>query len=213
MAGKNAEVITVAAPKFKTVQLEIEGTSPYVQHKFSEKAKLQMIATQEGGDASRTKKKREPKDFDACYEQATHRMKNGECGIPAPAFRNAMISACRTVGIVMTRAKLCVFVEADGVDKDDGTPLVKIVGARKKHIAPARNDNGSIDIRARPMWDKWSAKIRIRFDESMIGIKDVVNLMVRVGMQVGIGEGRPDSRNSAGLGWGLFRIKNEKELA
>ena len=36
---------------------------------------------------------------------------------------------------------------------------------------------------------------------------DVTNLMQRVGMQVGIGEGRPDSRDSAGLGWGTFRLE------
>jgi hypothetical protein len=36
--------------------------------------------------------------------------------------------------------------------------------------------------------------------------EDVANLMARVGMQVGIGEGRPDSKNSAGMGWGLFKI-------
>jgi hypothetical protein len=33
-----------------------------------------------------------------------------------------------------------------------------------------------------------------------------------VGRQVGIGEGRPDSRNSCGMGWGLFEIVNRKEL-
>jgi hypothetical protein len=33
-----------------------------------------------------------------------------------------------------------------------------------------------------------------------------MNLLARVGMQVGIGEGRPDSRESAGIGFGLFRI-------
>jgi hypothetical protein len=35
---------------------------------------------------------------------------------------------------------------------------------------------------------------------------DVVNLISRVGLQVGIGEGRPDSKQSAGLGYGLFEI-------
>jgi hypothetical protein len=35
--------------------------------------------------------------------------------------------------------------------------------------------------------------------------------MARVGLQVGIGEGRPDSKNSAGMGWGLFTIEEAKE--
>jgi hypothetical protein len=42
--------------------------------------------------------------------------------------------------------------------------------------------------------------------------QDVANLMTRVGLQVGLGEGRPDSKNSAGMGWGLFQIEGMDEV-
>ena len=42
----------------------------------------------------------------------------------------------------------------------------------------------------------------------MLTHADVVNLIARVGIQVGIGEGRPDSKMSAGLGYGLFELVN-----
>jgi len=32
---------------------------------------------------------------------------------------------------------------------------------------------------------------------------------MRVGQQVGICEGRPDSKNSAGMGWGLFTLEDK----
>jgi hypothetical protein len=35
---------------------------------------------------------------------------------------------------------------------------------------------------------------------------DVLNLVSRCGMQVGIGAGRPDSKASAGCGFGLFNV-------
>jgi hypothetical protein len=35
---------------------------------------------------------------------------------------------------------------------------------------------------------------------------DVLNLVSRCGMQVGIGAGRPDSKASAGCGFGLFQV-------
>jgi hypothetical protein len=35
----------------------------------------------------------------------------------------------------------------------------------------------------------------------------VAALLQRAGMQVGIGEGRPDSKRSVGQGWGLFTVK------
>jgi len=112
----------------------------------------------------------------------------------------------------MTHAKLSVFIEADGFDVDDGTPLVKITkGQPIYHEAAVRNDSGVCDIRARPMWrEGWEAKVRIRYDADQFSLIDVSNLLGRAGMQVGLGEGRPDSKNSAGMGWGLFILKDKK---
>jgi hypothetical protein len=58
------------------------------------------------------------------------------------------------------------------------------------------------------MWDEWHAFVRVRHDSDMFSAADITNLMVRVGMQVGIGEGRPDSKNSAGMGWGTFDLNS-----
>lgn len=203
------KALEIKAPQFKTLELKIIGTAPYVQHRFSAKAMNQIIATQEAGSQARGKKVREPKNFDEVYKGAMHVSKDGWPGIPCSAFRNGMISACRTVGYKMTHAKLAAFIVADGFDAVDGTPLVRIYGTPRRHTAPARNDNGSIDIRVRPMWEEWSAMVKVRFDADMFSEADVANLIMRVGMQVGIGEGRPDSKNSAGMGWGTFQISQE----
>ncbi len=203
--------LEINAPKFEIVEMEIRGTSPLVMHKFGSKVKEQMIKTQEAGSQAQGKKKREPKDFDAVYRDAFHTSKDGWHGIPCGAFRNAAISACRTVGYKMTHAKLAFFIMADGFESDDGTPLVRIYGTPKKHTAYARNDNGSVDIRIRPMWETWTAKLRVRFDADMFSAQDVANLVMRVGMQVGLLEGRPDSKNSAGQGWGTFELVQGEE--
>lgn len=196
----------IKAPQFETLMLRIRGTAPYVQHKFSAKAKAQIMATQAAGSTAKTKKVREAKDFDEVCRNATHYSREGWIGIPAASFRNAMISACRTVGFKMTLAKLACWVIADGFDADDGSPLVKIIGDHKRHDMYARNDNGSVDIRSRPMWETWEAEVCIRYDAGVLNRDDIINLMMRVGMQVGIGEGRPDSKNSAGMGWGTFEL-------
>jgi hypothetical protein len=203
------ERVEIPAPKFRICELKLVGSAPFVMHKFSQKARNQIIATQKAGSQAKGKKVREPKDFDEVYAGAMHMTPEGWPGVPASAFRNAMISACRTVGYKMTHAKLAAFVLCDGYDKDDETPLVRIYGEPQRHTTYARNDNGSIDIRVRPMWKKWNITVRIRYDADMFSQRDVVNLMMRVGQQVGIGEGRPDSANSAGMGWGLFDIEQE----
>jgi hypothetical protein len=41
---------------------------------------------------------------------------------------------------------------------------------------------------------------------------DMFNLISRVGEQVGIGAGRPDSKMSAGQGWGTFRLIKKEEV-
>ncbi len=136
-----------------------------------------------------------------------HISQKGWRGIPASCFRQACISACRLVGFKMTLAKLALFVEADGIDADEGTPLVRIHGEPRMHEAHVRNATGVVDLRVRPMWEEWYADVLIRWDGDLFTATDVLNLMSRVGQQVGIGEGRPDSKQSSGQGWGLFKVE------
>lgn len=201
-----SQTIQIAAPKIKTAEFKITGTAPYVQLRFSQKAMNAMAAKMQAGGAAKNKKNRVARDFDDDFVQAQHVSTAGWVGIPAGSFRSALISACRLVNFKMTLAKLSIFIEADGYDKVDSVPLIKIEGKPRKHTMAVRNATGVADLRCRPMWDKWSAKLRIRYDEDQFSLQDVSNLLMRVGMQVGIGEGRPDSRESAGLGWGTFSI-------
>lgn len=203
--------ISIPAPNMKVAEFTIQGTSIYVQNRFSAKARELMKATQEAGSTAKKGKKRTPKDFMACYHDAMYRGPKGQYGIPCAAFRNAMISACRTVGFVMTHAKSAVFIEKDFIDATDiGTPLVQITKGEPKYFeATVRNDNGSADIRARPLWEEgWEAQVRVRFDADMLTLEDVSNLLMRAGMQVGIGEGRAGSKDTAGQGWGFFKVSD-----
>lgn len=203
--------VTISAPNFQTAEFRIRGIAPYVQNKFSSKAREQMKETQEKGSTARKGGKREAKNFQEAYERSLHKSAEGWYGMPAPAFRAAIISACRTVGFRMTLAKLSVFIEADGFDLDDATPLVKITKGEPEYFeSVVRVSNGAPDIHPRGLWQPgWEARVRIRFDADQFTLIDVSNLLMRVGLQVGIGEGRPDSKMSAGMGWGIFEVINE----
>ena len=204
--------VVISPPKIKVVHFMIHGTAPYVQARFSAKAMQAMKAKMAAGPTAKAKKVREARDFDADFLAAQHVSQDGWVGIPASAFRQAMISACRLVGFRMTLAKLSLFVEADGFDAIDGIPLVILDAGDPERVDMAvRNQTGVADIRVRPMWRQWGATVRVRFDEDQFTMTDVTNLMLRVGAQVGIGEGRPDSRESAGLGWGTFDIARAAE--
>ena len=205
---KEGEVIIKKANTQRAL-VRIRGTTPLVLNAFPQKSRNQIMETQMAGSQARKGKKREPKNFDEVYKGACHIARTGGWhGIPASAFRKAAISACRLSGFAMTIAKLSLFVDADGFDKVDGTPLVKITkGKPSKHYMHARPERGGVDIRVRPQWQEgWEAVLRMRWDADQFSANDLLNLLSRVGEQVGIGEGRYDSKKSAGLGWGCFEI-------
>lgn len=206
-AAQAEQIVAIQPPDFRVIELRIEGTAPLVINRFSAKAIEMMRATQEAGSTAKSRKTREPKDFDALYENAKHVAEDGWEGIHAAAFRNGAISACRACAFKMTHAKLAFSVYADGYDRVDGAPLVRLThGEAEQYVAPTRNATGVVDLRCRPMYRQWGANLRIRYDAGMLTAADVTNLIMRVGLQVGIGEGRPDSKQSAGLGFGTFEI-------
>jgi hypothetical protein len=211
MATQN---IQIKAPNFGRATFQIVGTAPLVVHRFSSKIKMQMLQKMEQGKAAASKKDRPAKDSDQTFADARYISKQGWDGFNAAAIRNAMISACRLVSFKMTLAKMSVFVEADGWDKDEPQiPLVRIYGEAVRQDDMARVETGQPYVTIRAAYYDWSAKITIRWDADQFSLADVTSLLSRVGQQVGIGEGRPDSKNSCGMGWGLFEVKDATATA
>lgn len=196
--------VVISAPRFATVEILLQGTAPLVVARFSKKAEL-MAKMAEGG-ASKNKKVRNARDYDKEAEEARYRSNEKWEGVNAAAFRAGMISACRLVGFKMTLAKLSTFVEADGYDVQDGIPLIRIYGKSETYTAHTRNATGVVDVRSRPMYREWACKLRVRYDMDQFSAQDVYNLVARVGGQVGLCEGRPDSKSSAGCGFGTFEV-------
>jgi hypothetical protein len=207
------ETCIITPPKFGVTDFYIEGAAPLVIERFSKKAEL--MAKMAEGKSAGSKKVRDARDYDREAEEARYRSAENWEGMNAAAFRAAMISACRLVGFKMTLAKLSTFIEADGYDKNDGVPLVRIYGESQVYTAHTRNATGVVDVRSRPMYRNWAARLRVRYDMDQFKMADVLNLVSRCGMQVGIGAGRPDSKASAGCGFGLFNVvatDREKEV-
>lgn len=208
--SKPSTQVTISKPNFQEIIIPIVGTSPFVQLRFGKKAKEAMkekMTVSIGARPTRSAK-RQPRQFENEFEEAMYKLPDGSRGIPATSFRNAAISACKVTGYPMTRAKMSVFVLADGYDVDEPSiPLVKIqTGDPEVLESTVRNATGVADIRTRALWKNWTANLRVSFDADQFQMIDVLNLFERAGLQVGVGEGRPDSKNSAGQGWGQFTV-------
>lgn len=208
------EEIKIAPLRQAILTIPLIGQTPLKVLRFSKKQQDEIMATQQAGSQAGTKKKRQPKDFERNYEEAKYRGKTGKeewLGINASGIRIGCIETCRVAGFVMTKAKMSVFCIEDGIDIiDHSTPLVRVYGEPEMVIDPVRNDNGSVDLRARVCFKEWRINARVRFDEDQFSPSDILNLMIRVGQQNGLGEGRMNSKNGCGTGNGVFVVDTDE---
>lgn len=208
----NEKTVTIKAPAFQVAVFKLTGTAPLVIHRFSAKIKEQMLAKMEAGKSAGSKKNREAKNSEDTYNEARYISKDGWDGFNASSIRCACIDVCRLVNFKMTLAKMSIFCLADGWDKlEPQIPLVRIIGKPVMQKDMARVETGQPYITIRAVYHDWKANVRIRWDSDQFSLDDVTNLMMRVGVQCGIGEGRPFSKNSAGMGWGTFDVTGTGE--
>ncbi len=207
-----SHVCRIKAPNLVTAIFSVQGMAPLVIHRFSAKGKQQMLDKMVAGGQKGKKPVRVALDVEDTYNNARYISKEGWDGFHAASIRNALIRACSLVDFKMTLAKMSIFVIADGWDaKEPQIPLVRIEGKPEMQQDIARVETGQPYVTIRAAYHNWSAKIKIRFDADQFSLEDVTNLMMRAGSQVGIGEGRPSSKNSAGMGWGLFSVEEATE--
>lgn len=206
--------VTISPPDIQTAAFTIEGTAPLVVHRFDKKVMQDFEDKIIEGSKPRGKRKFEPKNPDDICDAAKYFGRTGKEtweGFNASGVRLALISACRGANFKMTIAKQSLFVEADGWDIHAPlVPLVRIIGKSEISKMIAKTETGVAMLCIRPMYNPWKAKLRIRFDADLFSLSDVSNLLARAGQCVGFCEGRPDSKNSGGMGWGTFSIINEK---
>jgi hypothetical protein len=81
-----------------------------------------------------------------------------------------------------------------------------VSAASQVFTAHTRNATGVVDVAPPDNVSQLGSAFTSRYDMDQFKVADVLNLVSRCGMQVGIGAGRPDSKASAGCGFGLFNV-------
>ena len=177
----------------QTMCLKVIGDSPLVCHRFSEKAKKQILDKQ----MKKAKGAKEAKDPQADYEASLYPHPDGGYGFPAIGLKAAAVSACRNVdGITMTMARQAFHIPCE---------LVVIDGEPEMREDMVRLNGKTADIRYRGAFNEWSTEFDVRFDANVISVEQLVNLFNIAGFAVGIGEHRPERSGS----WGMFHIATE----
>ncbi len=72
MQKKSTEVITISPPNFQRLNLNLVGTAPLMQARFSAKAMQAMMAKMAAGGTAKKGTTRKARDFDDDFNQAMH---------------------------------------------------------------------------------------------------------------------------------------------
>lgn len=181
------------------VHIMIEGVTPLIPHKWSQKALRLMQDAQSGVVVE--KKRRDPKIPEEEAEASLYRLEDGRAGMPATAFKGAMVGAARLVtGVTMVTLKSGIFVEGEGAEQ-----LVPVDGPLTMRQDTPRNANGVADLRYRYMVWPWSALLKVVYLPSLMSAESVVNLIDAAG-NGGVGDWRPSSPKSLTGTFGRFQV-------
>jgi hypothetical protein len=203
-------------------RIPIEGTTPLIVNKFSEKAQQIMLSRQMGGTLQR-----EPKNPEQLFTAAQHLMSDGSAGFPAVGFKAAIVDAARFFKgsrLTMTDLRRMFFVNGvRGNEEANRTLLAPVYGKWTGDVATlvpaepvmrqdyARNESGVADIRFRPEYDPWCAVLEVVYIKSLFKLETVIALVDAAGMN-GIGEWRPASKESNSGSYGTFRVPDDADV-
>lgn len=199
MATKTAKtsneesLLGVVIPPIATqmITVKIVGDSPLIEHKWSEKAKKQILDKQTK-KATAGKEAKDPwMDFcESLYwltpmpEYPTMEdIANARFGFPATAFKTAAIDAGYQQGYLAkkTTARGAFFIEGE---------MVEIIGTPTIREDMVKIGMGVADIRYRGEFKEWSAVLTIKYNPSVMSADQIINLINLGGFSNGVGEWR-----------------------
>ena len=179
------QVITLNPPRVETVQIEVVGTASLICHRWSEKAKKQMLDKQT--KAARTAKT--AKDPKKDFEESLYAHPDGGYGFPSVAFKAAAVRAGTYSDMKMTFLRGAFHVSGE---------LVKISGEPSMREDMVRLPSRVADIRHRGEFKEWSATVPLQVNTSALSVEQLANLFVIAGFAVGVGEWRPERNGQYG---------------
>ena len=195
-ATKNGATPTmmIELPKLnlQTLKLRIEGRTPLISHRWSEKAKKEILDKQ----MKKAKQAKSAKDPEKEYKDSLYVHPDGGFGFPAHAFKLAAVTAVSQIsGLTKVFTKGTFQVSPD-------QELVPIEGELLMREDMVRIGMGVADIRYRGAFANWATTLDIIYNAQAISAEQIANLLNTAGFAVGVGEWRPEKNGSKGM----FRV-------
>jgi hypothetical protein len=180
------QAVALPRPDLQTIQITLVGTSALICHRWSSKAKKQMLDKQ----TKRASVGKVAKDPDEDYRESLYPHPDGGYAFPSVAFKAAAVRAGTYSEMKMTFLRGAFHV----LDE-----YVKIEGEPSPREDMVRLQSGVADIRYRAEFKTWTAILKVRYNARAINVEQLLNLFQVAGFSVGVGEWRPEKDGSYGM--------------
>lgn len=186
--------IEVPRIEVREMQIRLIGDSPLIVHRWSEKAKKEMLDKQ----MKKAKTAKEAKDPEQDYQDSLYKLEAGGFGFPCVAFKAAAVGACRFTDTKMTEARGAFHVVGE---------LAVLEGEPNMREDMVRIGMGTADIRYRGEFKQWATTLTVSYNASALSPAQIINLFNIAGFGVGVGEWRPEKDGS----YGRFHVQTSEE--
>jgi hypothetical protein len=203
-----SEIIEIQAIEMASLDFHVVGTSPFIMHRFSQKAwqELLLPSIRENRASLEQKLKHDPyAEFRGAFYRNSNPRAKTAYHIPNGAFHGAIASAA----LDMPGAKKAQIERLTKITSVN----IELYGIPKIFCSMVRNSDISRtpDVRTRPIFPRWACTVSVRYAKNALTAKAVANLFGAAGEIIGIG----DWRGQKGGPFGAFRTNvsvNDKEF-
>lgn len=217
-ANNTENTIVLPDIDIKYLTVRIVGDSPLIVHRWSEKAKKEMLDKQmkkatagkdaknpmrdfldamywldESGNAIDTPSELKDVTMDTPHDKIEEVISKGRFGFPACAFKACAINAGYQQGVIAkkTTARGAFHVIGEFA-------VIKGDIEMREDMVQIGGISRVADIRYRPEFRNWETTLSVRYNAKAITAEQIVNLLNYGGFSNGVGEWRPEKDGSFG---------------
>lgn len=200
-------VIELPPLNIQRMTIRLIGDSALITHRWSEKAKKQMLEKQ----MKKAKQAKEAKDPWMDFCQALYWLtpmpdaptqadiEKARFGFPSIGFKACAVDACSHVdGITKVEARGAFHIEGE---------FIEIHGTPRMREDMTRVGMGTADLRYRPEFLPWWTEFEVAFNANVLSAEQIVNLFNTGGFGIGVGEWRPQKDGP----FGRFHVATQGE--
>ena len=193
---------TIATIDRKTMVLQLEGISPLISHKFSEKQQDNILQKQM--KTAKSAPGKEAKDPQKDYEECLYVLPDGRFGFPLNGFKKAVVDAAAFTGKQFAKTFVRGAFQIIDTTNSGLVPIEKASPHMRKDVVRLNTAHSKpADIRYRAEFPiGWKVSLTVTYNTYAMSAEQIAQLFELAGFSIGVGDWRPQTNGS----YGMFRV-------